>query len=215
LTIEEAAMLVGMVNAPTSYNPRRNPENALIRRNTVLARMREMGAIDRHQLDSLQALPITLAYQRIAHDTGSGTYFAAELKKYMTAERPKREGYENIWDYETAARTWDEDPLYGWVRKNPKADGTLYNLDRDGLKIYTTINAAMQRYAEQSLYAHMTDLQKEMDAQNAGRKNPFRNISQQETDRILTNAMRQTDRYRGLKRAGESEEAIRQFFEEE
>ncbi len=155
LNVQEAAVLVGVVNAPTRYSPVRNPENALARRNLVLSRMEEAGAMTRKQRDSLAALPIVLNYKPVSHNEGAATYFREMLRLVMNAERPKRSQFYNEWDYDQAVKEYDENPLYGWCRKNRKADGTPYNIYRDGLKIYTTINSAMQTYAEQAVQKQM------------------------------------------------------------
>jgi penicillin-binding protein 1A len=216
LTLEEAAMLVGVVNAPTKYSPRSNPDNAMTRRNTVINRMAECGFITDAVRDSVKALPVVLDYHPISHDTGIGTYFGAMLQQYMTARRPRREGYSNAWDYEAAARAWDEDPLYGWTLKNRKADGSEYNLYRDGLKIYTTINSAMQQYAEQALFEHLkTDLQPRMERQIERYHTVFRRVNKKEIEQIMTRAMRNSDRYRTMKQEGLSEEEIRKVFEQD
>ena len=216
LTIEEAAMLVGVVNAPTRYSPRLNPENALARRNTVISRMEDRGFITATVRDSVKAMPIELDYRPISHNTGTGTYFREMLRLTMTAERPKRSDFANDWDYQQAAKTWDENPLYGWTHKNRKADGTEYNLYRDGLKIYTTINASMQKYAEDALFEHMkNEMQPAMDSQIERYKTVFRRLSKEQIDNIMVQAMKQTDRYRSMKKDGVSDDAIRRFFDEE
>jgi penicillin-binding protein 1A len=133
----------------------------------------------------------------------------------MTAERPVRSSYNTDWDYQQAVRTWDENPLYGWTHKNRKADGSEYNLYRDGLKIYTTINATMQKYAEEALVDHLkTTLQPQMDRQIKRTNTIFRNVSREEVNNILNRAMRQSDRYRALTKAGLSAEAIRENFDQ-
>ena len=150
LNIQEAAMLVGVVNAPTRYSPVKNPEQALARRNTVIARMEAAGALGRREADSISALPIVLNYKPVSHNEGTATYFREMLRLVMNAERPKRSQFYNEWDYDQAVKEYNENPLYGWCHKNRKADGTPYNIYRDGLKIYTTINSVMQTYAEQA-----------------------------------------------------------------
>ncbi|MDL2230699.1 transglycosylase domain-containing protein, partial [Alistipes sp. OttesenSCG-928-L06] len=216
LTIEESAMLVGVVNAPTRYSPRLNPENALVRRNTVISRMEDRGFISPQQRDSLRTLDIVLDYRPISHNTGTGTYFREMLRLTMTAERPKRAAYENEWDYNQAVKTWDENPIYGWTHKNRKADGTEYNLYKDGLKIYTTVNASMQKYAEEALFDHLkTTIQPQMDTQVKGQKSIFRRVNDSQIENILVQGMKQTDRYRAMRKEGQSDEAIRRFFDEE
>ncbi|MEE1098320.1 MAG: biosynthetic peptidoglycan transglycosylase, partial [Alistipes sp.] len=121
LNIQEAAVLVGVVNAPTRYSPVRNPQNALNRRNLVISRMAVAGAITNEQRDSLCALPITLNYKPISHNDGQATYFREMLRLVMNAERPTRRQFYNEWDYEEACREYDENPIYGWCKKNKKA----------------------------------------------------------------------------------------------
>lgn len=213
LNAQESAMLVGVVNKPTRYSPVLNPERALSRRNLVIARMKQMGYIDRHQRDSLQALPIELDYHPVSHNSGTATYFREMLRMVMTMERPTRKQFYNDWDYQQAVKEWDNNPLYGWCIKNVKSDGTPYNLYRDGLKIYTTINATMQEYAEEALINHMSkDIQPAMDNQVRRTKRLFNDIGKEDIDRIMRNAIRQTDRYRALKRDGATEEEIMADF---
>ena len=213
LNAQESAMLVGVVNKPTRYSPVLNPERALSRRNLVIARMKQMGYINRHQRDSLQALPIELDYHPVSHNSGTATYFREMLRMVMTMERPTRKQFYNDWDYQQAVKEWDNNPLYGWCIKNVKSDGTPYNLYRDGLKIYTTINATMQEYAEEALINHMSkDIQPAMDNQVRRTKRLFNDIGKEDIDRIMRNAIRQTDRYRALKRDGATEEEIMADF---
>ncbi len=143
LNIQEAAVLVGVVNAPTRYSPVLNPENALKRRNLVIFRMESAGAISPELRDSLCALPISLSYRPITHNSGEATYFREMLRQTMNAKRPTRRQFLTDWDYEQAVKEYDENPIYGWCHKNTKADGTPYNIYRDGLRIYTTISPAM------------------------------------------------------------------------
>ncbi len=214
LNIQEAAVLVGVVNAPTRYSPVRNPDNALARRNLVLSRMAEAGALTRAQCDSICALPITLNYKPVSHNDGQATYFREMLRLVMNAERPVRRQFYNDWDYEQACREYDENPLYGWCLKNRKADGTPYNIYRDGLKIYTTINSRMQQYAEQAVQKQMeTVIQPRMDAQYKTTRVLFRETTQEERERIVSQAIRQSDRYREMKRDGASAAEILGSFE--
>ena len=216
LTIEEAAMLVGVVNAPTRFSPVRNPQNALNRRNTVINRMEERGFITPSVRDSVKMLPIELDYRPVSHNTGIGTYFREMLRMVMTTERPKRTSFDSDWNFQQAAKTWDEDPLYGWCHKNKKADGTFYNLYRDGLKIYTTINASMQKYAEEALFEHLkTILQPQMDDQIRRYQTVFRRLSKEQIENTMLQAMRNTDRFQRLEKAGMSRDAIRKHFEKD
>lgn len=215
LTIEEAAMLVGVVNKPTRYNPARNPDFALARRNTVISRMYTSGFLKRHERDSISKIPIMLDYHPISHNEGTSTYFREMLRLFMTANEPKRSSYNNDWDYQQDVKLWNENPLYGWCHKNTKADGTVYNLYKDGLKIYTTVNSKMQAYAEEAVAQHMgTELQPRFDADIKRRqgRNIFSGLTKEEVERIMTSAMKQTDRYRNGKRRGLSEAEILKDF---
>ena len=214
LNVQEAAVLVGVVNAPTRYSPVRNPENALARRNLVLARMEAAGALTQRQRDSLSALPIRLDYRPVSHNEGTATYFREMLRLVMNAEKPRRNQFYNEWDYEEALREYEENPLYGWCRKNFKADGTPYNIYRDGLKIYTTINSAMQTYAEQALQKQMeTVIQPQMDAQYKRTKVLFLETTAKEREAIVRRAIRYSDRYREMKNAGASDRDIDAAFD--
>ena len=216
LNIQEAAVLVGVVNAPTRYSPVRNPENALARRNLVINRMRVSGAISREVCDSLTALPITLNYRPISHNDGEATYFREMLRQVMNAERPTRRQFLTDWDYEQAVKEYDENPIYGWCKKNKKADGTEYNIYRDGLRIYTTINPTMQRYAEEAVQKQMeTVIQPRMDAQVRQTGVLFQDMEKEEIETLIKRAMRNSDRYREHKKLGMSDKDIYASFEKE
>ena len=213
LDLQEAAVLVGVVNAPTRYSPVRNPENALARRNLVLKRVAEAGCITREQCDSISALPITLNFRPVSHNYGHATYFREMLRLVMTADRPKRRQFLTQWDYEQACREYDENPLYGWCHKNHKADGSEYNIYRDGLKIYTTINASMQEYAEQAIQKQMqTVIQPMMDKQVKATGVLFQKTDAEEAEAIVKRAMRNSDRFRNMKAAGVGEKEIYASF---
>ena len=214
LNIQEAALLAGLVKGPTMYSPRRNPENALARRNLVLDRMASAGAITRHQRDSIAALPILLNYKPVSHNEGPATYFREMLRLTMNAERPKRRQFQNDWDYEQAVKEYDENPIYGWCLKNTKADGTPYDIYRDGLKIYTTIDSRMQEYAEQAIQKQMESvIQPQMDAQFKRTKTLFIDADRQERERIMRNAIRYSDRYYQMQKAGVDEKTILASFD--
>lgn len=125
------------------------------------------------------------------------------LRLVMNAQPPKRRQFLNDWDYEQACREYEENPLYGWCHKNRKADGTEYNIYRDGLRIYTTINASMQEYAEQALQKQMrTVIQPMMDEQVRNTRTLFTGIDASEAESIVKRAMRNSDRFRNMKSAG-------------
>lgn len=210
-------MLVGVVNAPTRYSPRSNPDRALARRNTVISRMREKGYLTRAQRDSIQALPIELDFRPISHNAGTGTYFREMLRMVMTSGKPSREsfgpGAAGDWDYRQAVEQWESNPLYGWCDKNVKANGQPYDLYRDGLKIYTTVNATMQRYAEQAVWEQMGEtVQPMMDRVTKARGSVFSDISKDEREAIMRRAKKNSDRYRQMKRAGATDAEIDKAF---
>lgn len=215
LSIEEGALLVGMVNKPTRYNPVINPDLSLERRNHVLNQMRKYHYIDRETCDSLKALPINLNYNPQDHNAGASAYFRDMLRRVMNAERPQRSKYKQYEDYRADSLMWKNDPLYGWLNKNLRADGTKYNLDKDGLKIYTTVNAKMQQYAEEAIAEHLgKDLQLAFNRELKWKTNkPFsNNVPKTLIESIMNQGRRWSDRYRNLKDAGLSEEEIKQNF---
>ena len=216
LKLEEAAMLVGMCKNPSMYNPRRRPERALNRRNTVLEQMCKYNYITQQVCDSLQALPIELKYQSVDHKQGLAPYFREYLRQVLTAKEPKRSNYSewNKEQYDIDMRQWNENPLYGFCNKNKKPDGSPYDLYQDGLRIYTTIDSRMQRYAEEAVSEHMQDLQKTFFREKRKKSYaPFaQELSKEEIDGIMTRSMRQTDRYRALKKQGLNEADIKQIF---
>ena len=216
LTIEEAAMLVGMCKNPSMYNPRRRPERALNRRNTVLDQMCKYGYLTNQACDSLQALPIEIKYQSVDHKQGLAPYFREYLRQVLTAKEPKKSHYSewNKHQYEIDMRQWKENPLYGFCNKNHKPDGTPYDLYHDGLRIYTTIDSRMQKYAEEAVSEHMQDLQKSFFREKRKKSYaPFSmDLTEEDINGIMNRSMRQTDRYRGLKKQGMSESDIRKVF---
>lgn len=217
LKVEEAATLVGMCKNPSYYNPVRHNERARGRRNVVIDQMCKAGHLTEAQADSLKALPLKLRYRRVDHKEGAGTYFREYLRRMMIAKKPVRSEYRG-WQmqlYYEDSLAWENNPLYGWCNKNTKKDGTNYNLYTDGLKIYTTIDSRMQRYAEEAVHEHVAlFLQPQFFKEKKGRKTaPYTNqISAEEVNKILDRAMRQSDRYRIMTKAGYSEDEIRQAF---
>ncbi len=214
LSIQEAAILIGVVNAPTRYSPVSNPKSSLSRRNTVLSRMAKSGAITQELCDSLSALPISLDYTPISNNMGQATYFREMLRITMNAKRPERKQYSNRWDYAQAVKEYDENPIYGWCLKNKKADGTPYNIYRDGLKIYTTINADMQQYAEEAVMQQMQrTIQPMMDAQVQRNGTIFVDAEPELEEMIIRNAVRYSARYINMLRAGHSSDDILESFD--
>ena len=216
LKMEEAAMLVGMCKNPSLYNPRRRPENALNRRNTVLNQMEKYDYITQEVCDSLKALPVELKYQSVDHKQGLAPYFREYLRQVLTAKEPKKSNYSewNQLQYEIDKRQWEENPLYGFCNKNHKPDGTPYDLYQDGLRIYTTIDSRMQQYAEEAVNEHMQALQKSFFREKRNKSYaPFsQDLTPEDVDAIMTRSMRQTDRYRALKKQGLNDNDIKQVF---
>ncbi len=222
LNIEEAAMLVGMLQNPVEFDPVREKfkEKCLKRRNIVLNQMFVNNKIDKAQLDSLSALEVVTNYQKVDHKMGLAPYFREHLRIIMNANEPDPSKYPK-WmrqKYYEDSLSWAQDPLYGWCKKNLKPDGTPYNLYNDGLKIYTTIDSRMQQYAEDAVKEYLGGyLQPLFFKEKSNQKNkkaPFSNKSTQaQVDSILAKSMRMSDRYYWLKRAGKSEKEIREIFD--
>ena len=216
LTVEESAMLVGMVNKPTRYNPRLNPDKALDRRNFVIERMEKSGYLTKEECDSICQIPINVdKYEVQDHNAGHAPYFRDMLRRVMSAHKPKRSSYSNREDYAADSLRWIQDELYGWLDKNKKANGDPYDLDRDGLRIYTTINFKMQQYAEEAVEEHLgKTLQNSFyrESRNLANK-PFANdVDEATRDRLMSQARRWSDRYRLQKNAGVSDsEILKQF----
>lgn len=217
LTIDEAAVLVGLCKNPAYFNPVRHPDRARERRNVVLAQMEKAGYITERQCDTLQELPITLHFQRTDHKDGSATYVREFLRRYLMAERPNPSNYQ-AWQraqYVADSIAWQQDPLYGWCHKNTKRDGTSYNIYSDGLRVYTTIDSRMQQYAEESAMGHVARyLQPAFDRECRHKPNaPFTDqLTPKQVRDILTRNVRQSDRYRAMQAAGYSEEEINKAF---
>ena len=229
LTIEEAATLIGMVNKPTRYNPALNPDQSIVRRNFVLGRMTqtdlpkstsfsaEYRKLDKHVSDSLKLLPIDLTYHYQDHNTGMAPYFRDMLRREMNAKKPERKNYQYPEEYTVDSLRWVNDDLYGWLTKNKKADGSSYNLDLDGLRIYTTINYKMQKYAEEAVAEHLGgELQKQLSAELKWKRNrPFSNdVDPEITKTLMNQARRWSDRYRAGKAAGLNDAEILAQFKE-
>ena len=230
LTIEEAAMLVGMLKNPSYYNPLRYPDRTRERRNTVLEQMQKTGKISREESDSLKQLPLVLDYHRVDHKLGIAPYLREELRMLFSAkepQKPDRSKYKSnmaftlaMGQYNTDSIQWADNPLYGWIIKNPKPDGSLYDIYTDGLKIYTTIDTRMQEYAEAAVYKHLGEtLQpaffKEKNGQATG---PYTTngaeLSRAGVMSLIENAMKQTERWRVMKKGGYNEEEIKASFNE-
>lgn len=217
LKIEEAATLVGMCKNPSLYNPVRYNERSRGRRNVVLDQMRKAGYITVEERDSLQALPLELSYHRVDHNEGLATYFREYLRGVLNAKKPDKSDYRGwqMQKYYEDSLDWENNPLFGWCEKNTKKDGSKYNLYTDGLKIYTTIDSRMQKYAEDAVTEHLKELQGYFFKEKKGaKKAPYTfRLTQEQVDEILGRAMRLSDRYRIMKRAGASEAEIKKAFD--
>ena len=217
LTVEEAALLVGMVNKPTRYNPVLNPDYSLQRRNFVIGQMERNGYLTEAERDSLCNIPIQLQYQVLDHNAGLAPYFRDMLRRDMNAEKPERSEYQYAEDYAQDSLRWREDPIYGWLNKNRKPDGSSYDLDRDGLRIYTTINYKMQQYAEEAVDEYLGGhLQHLFDQEVRWKRNkPFANsVDDKTAEMLMQQARRWSDRYRLQHRAGKSDAEIYAQFSE-
>ena len=217
LTTTESALLIGLCKNPSYFNPLRFPERALERRNIVLGQMVKAGYLTETEMDTLSKEPLNLDFHRVDHKEGEGTYIREYLRTVLMAKKPERSQYaswQNQKFYEDSL-AWATDPLYGWCNKNTKKDGTNYNIYSDGLKIYTTINSHMQRYAEQAMINHVSlNLQPLFDAERKGKANaPYSaSVSLEKAQENLKRAMRQSERYLMMKQAGASESEIEQAF---
>ena len=187
LKIEQAAMLVGMCKNPSLFNPIRRADTTLQRRNVVLSQMVKYGYLTEQKFDSLKLLPLGINFQKEDHNLGLAPY----LREYLRDNFIKK-----------------------WIDANPKPDGSKYDVYRDGLKIYTTIDSRIQQYAEQAMEQHMKDIQKSFFKECKQKKNaPFDiKLTKEEISSIMNSSMRRTDRYHGLKAQGLSEEEIKKNF---
>lgn len=187
LDLQESAILVAMLKNPRQYNPHRevSKKKSLNRRNVVFAQMAKNGFITQEEKDSLQKLPLKINFTPESHNDGLATYFREYLRAYL-----KR-----------------------WVKDNPKPNGELYNINRDGLKIYTTIDSRMQKYAQEAMYEHMANLQEYFYKEHKKNKTaPFYDLEDEQVDLIYRRARKNSDRYKGLKKAGRSEKYIDSVF---
>jgi len=188
LLVQESSVLVGMLKNSSLYNPLRRPELVLKRRNVVLNQMHRNKFINNKELDSLASTPLNIKYSPDSHREGLATYFRAYLQEFMKT----------------------------WIKENLKEDGTSYNIYRDGLKIYTTIDSRLQKLAEDALKNHMVNLQKEFFLQNEIELNPtapFIDLREGQIDTLLNNSIRRTERWRKMKNNGIDEKAILESFE--
>ena len=217
LKVEQAAMLIGMAKNSSYYNPVRRPELTLNRRNVVLSQMYKYDKITREECDSLKKLPLGLNFKRVDHKEGLATYFREYLRLFMTANKPDRKRYRDLSQFRLDSVAWKTNPLYGWCKKNVKVDGSHYDLYSDGLKIYTTLDSRMQKYAEEAVREHLSrDLQPLFDKEKVKKhRPPFSNdMTPTEIEEVLDRSIRQSERYRVLSKQGMSFDEIRKTFDQ-
>lgn len=215
LNLQEAAVLVGMLKNSVRFNPVRDSALMLQRRNVVLSQMAKYGYISPTVADSVKQLPIELDFHLEDHNTGTATYLRQYLTRIMRRPKPNRDLYQNPDSYNDALWEWDNNPLYGWCYKNKKPDGSNYDIYKDGLKIYTTINYKMQRYAEESLAEHISkDLQPNFYKRAKGFKNPpySDDLTRKQVEELIMQSVKQSDRYYVMKARGSSEDSIMKAF---
>lgn len=217
LSVVEAATLIGLCKNPSLFNPVRYPERCLNRRNVVLSQMQKAGYLSTAEYNQLCDEKLVLDFHRVDHKDGIATYFREFLRQYMMARRPDLNDYPawNKRQYVIDSIAWNNDPLYGWCNKNFKRDGKPYNIYTDGLKIMTTIDSRMQKYAEEAVYAQVAkNLQPAFNRANKSKRNaPFSdNLTSKQVREIMHRAMVQSERYRVLKSKGLSEDEIKQSF---
>ena len=218
LNPEEAAMLIGMCQNSSLYNPLRREELTRERRNMVLFQMEKAGFITSELKDSLQNMELGLNYHKVDHKVGSATYFREYLRRILRASKPDRANYRGwqMQQFYEDSLDWEQDPLFGWCNKNTKPDGEPYNLYTDGLKIYVTIDSRMQAYAEAAVDSQLrTYLQPNFfRAKRNSRTAPFTtNLTDEEVESIMVRTMQQTDQYRALRANGLDEQEIRKIFD--
>ena len=215
LKIQDAAVLIGMLKNSSAYNPKKSPERMLQRRNIVLSQMAKYGYIRPEVADSVKQLPIELDFRMEDHNTGLATYLREYLRNTMRRTEPDRNRYERESSYEDALWEWENNPLYGWCNKNKKPDGSNYDIYKDGLKIYTTINSRMQQYAEESVAEHLSkDVQPDFYKRTKGFRNPpySNDISKSEVEELIMRSVKDSERYIMMKARGVPMDSIMLAF---
>ena len=218
LKIEEAAVLIGMLKNSSAYNPRKYPDRMLRRRNIVLSQMAKYGYLHPESADSLKLLPIELDFNIEDHNTGLATYFREYLRNIMRRPEPDRNRYERESSYEEALWEWNNNPLYGWCNKNKKPDGSNYDIYKDGLKIYTTINSRMQQYAEEAVAEHLSrDVQPGFVKRAKGFRNPpySNDLSKKQVEDLIMRSVKDSERYIMMRARGVPEDSIMLAFNTE
>lgn len=220
LTIEEAATLVGMVQNPSRFNPVRYNERTKNRRNVVLHQMEKAGMLTEAECDSLCNTPLVLNYHKVDHKDGIAPYFREAIRLMLQAKKPVERDYAS-WErqkFVDDSIAWETNPLFGWAEKNRKPDGSKYNIYTDGLKIYTSLDSRMQKYAEEAVVSHLRDyLQKAFDKEKA-KTGPYTKnqaeLGNVKVNDLIDKAIRQSERYRVGKLAGMSDTEIINSFNE-
>lgn len=217
LSLTEAATLIGLCKNPSYFNPVRYPERCTERRNVVLGQMHKVGYISDDEYAKAESEPLDLNFHRIDHKDGIATYFREFLRQYIMAKKPDLKDYPswNRVQYSIDSTAWENDPLYGWCNKNYKKNGEHYNVYTDGLKIFTTIDSRMQRYAEEAVLQHVGHyLQPAFSKENRSKPNaPFTNaLTASEVKGILDRSIRQSERYRAMKELGATDDEIQKAF---
>ncbi len=221
LSVVEAATLVGLCKNPSFYNPMRYPERCVERRNIIISQMHNGGFITDNEYRDALAEPLQLDFQKSGDREaalGIAPYFREFLRQYMSAVKPDKKDYPEwkLPQYHIDSISWETDPLYGWCNKNTRRGGQPYNINTDGLRIYTTIDTRMQKYAEEAVLEHLSQtLQPAFNSQTRGSsKGPFSSkMSRQDYERVMNRAIRQSHRYQILKSLGASEADIKKNFE--
>ena len=215
LNLQESAVLIGMLKASTKYNPVRNYNLMLKRRNVVISQMAKYGYLTPSVADSVKKLPIEVDFTVEDHNTGLATYLRQYITNTMRKPEPDKNKYLRESSYEDALWEWENNPLYGWCNKNKKPDGTSYNVYKDGLKIYTTINSRMQKFAEEAMAEHLSkEVQPDFYKRAKGFKNPpySDDLTKKEIDEIMMSSIERTGRYYSMRRAGVPEDSIMLAF---
>lgn len=217
LTLTESATLIGLCKNPSYFNPVRYPERCTDRRNVVLGQMLKAGYLTNEEYQKAHDEPLALNFHRVDHKDGIATYFREFLRQYIMAQKPTLEDYPswNRVQYTIDSLAWETDPLYGWCNKNHKKNGEPYNVYTDGLKIFTTIDSRMQKYAEEAVLKHVGNyLQPAFTKENRTKPNaPFTNaLTAAEVKGILNRSIRQSERYRTMKELGATESEIQKAF---
>ncbi|MGB4653888.1 MAG: penicillin-binding protein 1A [Bacteroidales bacterium] len=215
LNAQESATLVGILKAPSYFHPVRNTERAIDRRSVVLNQMRKADFITKQEYDSIKMLPLDVSsFTLQVHDLGTATYFREFLRKTLSAKKPNPKNYTDKADYTADSLRWERDQSYGWIEKNRKADGSKYNLYKDGLKIYTTINYSMQQYAEEAVNEYFSEyLQPTFFEHWKDRKNaPYDMWDTKQIDMLIENGVKRSSRYRGMKSNNVPDDSIALAF---